>query len=200
MDSIASQEPTYVTEQIPGFLGDFLAEYSERLPPTSGADRTVEIVERLEAEVSSPQNCSLPHNVIADSKNETPEADIEKSTNWRSESDTFVSDFATTEDEGDRDVSTAAETEDWEDEDPDTPGSPGSDFELKDGTLRRGMYITIILSNQQWQTAVPCTAKILDVVDKRGKITVRLTKSARRAARKIFANPQSPAARGRQFS
>lgn len=92
------------------------------------------------------------------------------------------------------DASTVAESESiWEDEDMDTPGSPGSDVEINDSVIQRGMYITVVLSNRERSTALPCIAKVLDVHDRRGKFTLRLSKSARRATRTMWANtPRSP--------
>jgi len=83
----------------------------------------------------------------------------------------------------------------WEDKDLDTPGSPESDFELNDGVIKRGMYITVVLSNCERGTALPCTAKVLDVHDRCGKLTLRLSKHARRATRTMWSNgPRSPVA------
>lgn len=197
--SIASKDSTdsestgndlnYVTEKFSGFLADFLAEYaSPRSPqsPASNHDDTESGTRTLTPSESLSRTLSR-------SFSESPAP-----SSWRSDSQELTTD---SEEETD-DASTIADGESiWEDEDLDTPGSPGSDIELNDGVIKRGMYITVVLSNRERSTAVPCTAKVLDVHDRRGKFTLRLSKSARRATRTMWSAPRSPAAaRGRYAS
>jgi hypothetical protein len=168
-----------VTEKFSGFLADFLAEYDAPSPPRSPA--------------SNPDE---QHSVDATlgtlkSINRRSETSEPATPSWRSNSQDLTSD---SEDDTDN-ASTLADGDSiGEDEDLDTPGSPGSDIEMQDGIIRRGMYITVVMTNPERSMALPCTAKVLDVHDRRGKFTMRLTKSARRAAQTMWSNgPRSSA-------
>jgi hypothetical protein len=176
-----------VTEKFSGFLADFLAEYAS--PKSPGSPESP--AERNGADITLAQSETRSHvSIVSDV------ADSPAPSSWRSESQ----DYTTDSEGGNEDASTIADGEsNWEDDDLDTPGSPGSDIELRDGVIRRGMYMTIILSDRERSTALPCVAKVLEVHDRRGKFTLRLSKSARRATRSMFnGGPRSPAvARGR---
>lgn len=174
---------TLVTEKFSGFLGDFLAEYQSPNFPRSAASEHIGAAD-IALPVSDPRTSSGQRSEMS--------ASPAPSSTWRSDSRDLDSDL----DEGSGDESTIADGEStWEDEDLDTPGSPGSDIEINETIIRRGMYITVVLTNRERSTALPCTAKILDVHDRRGKFTLRLSKSARRATRTMWGNPtRSPAA------
>jgi hypothetical protein len=176
---------TFVTEKFSGFLAEFLAEYASPSSPKSPLNSV---------EHNNGDTAHLP----SDARSHASEiSESPAPSSWRSED--LTTDDSLDEDDGHEGASTIADGEsNWEDEDLDTPGSPGSDIELYDGIIRRGMYITVVLSNRERNTALPCTAKVLDVHDRKGKFTLRLSKSARRATRTMWnVNPRSPNVRGR---
>ena len=179
-----------VTENFSGFLAEFLAEYQSPTSPRSPASEAEE--DESSATALAPSDSLSQRSVRSLSESPAP------SSTWRSDSQDYSSD---SEDETEG-ASTVADGESiWEDEDLDTPGSPGSDIELNDGVIRRGMYITVVLSNRERSAALPCTAKVLDVHDSRGKFTLRLSKSARRATRTMWNNgSRSPTASRRLTS
>lgn len=187
----ARNELNYVTDKFSGFLAEFLAEYASPLSPRSPEGPA----ERNGADTAPPPSDTQSHSSALPEVAESPAP-----SSWRSDSQEFTTDSEDGDQDND-DASTVADESNWEDEDLDTPGSPGSDVELSDGIIRRGMYITVILSNRERNTALPCTAKVLEVHDRRGKFTLRLSKSARRATRSMWiAGPRSPAAARGKFA
>lgn len=187
----ASAELDQVTAQFSGFLADFLREYAS---PTSPRSPASSVDDHRSAETTLAPSDS--HSQLS-ARSDVSDSPAPSST-WRSDSQELSSDSEVDTE----DASTIADGESiWEDEDLDTPGSPGSDIELNDGVIRRGMYITVVLSNRERSTALPCTAKVLDVHDRRGKFTLRLSKSARRATRSMWSNAaRSPTAARRLTS
>ena len=184
MDSEATgNDLNYVTEKFSGFLADFLAEYASPTSPRSLASHV--------DEHNSADTTLGPSDSRSQASRVSEVSDSPAPSSWRSDSQ----DVTTDSEQETEDASTVADGESiWEDEDLDTPGSPGSDIELNDGIIRRGMYITVVLSNRERSAALPCTAKVLDVHDRRGKFTLRLSKSARRATRTMWSTgPRSPA-------
>lgn len=190
--SEAGSDVSYKTEIFSGFLADFFAEYDSPkggLSP-AGADARGD---------SHTSGAETAHDPLRSPREETES--VTSHLDWRSDS---AHDYSSDSERETEDASTVAETDDnWEDEDVDvdTPGSPGSDIEVNNGVLRRGMYITVILSNRERGTALPCVAKVLEIHDRRGKFTIRLSKSARRATRTMFGAPgSSVVSRGVGFS
>jgi hypothetical protein len=188
----------YVTEKFSGFLADFFAEYGSPKEP-----RSPEILPTTErgtslgsGETALPPSDAHSRQTSLSQVPESPAPGL-----WGSESQDYTSGYSDEDgeegDDSDRedneDASTVADGDDsWEDEDAETSGSPGSDIELNDGLIKRGMYVSILLRHPERSAAFPCSGKILEVHDRRGKFTVRLSKSARRSMRAMLNSPKEP--------